>query len=241
MPATQQDTLPESIASRLTDEQRQAVLEAPRGLRLAALAAALGIDENAALQMVAESARLDIATNLETDPGARGLLPARLVHDFQLIPIRVGPPASADGDPEPGGGHPPPPRVRLASRPVDGRLAADIHPEAARVAHGRARARAPAHHRELRRRLRRARGQRRGLRRPRGAAAGRRGGRGRGRRRRALRDRRHLARRSTTRRRTSTSSPRRASCGSATAWTGCSCPASAREPPSLPGRHHLAP
>ncbi len=101
MPATQQDTLPESIASRLTDEQRQAVLEAPRGLRLAALAAALGIDENAALQMVAEAAGLDIATNLETDPGARGLLPARLVHDFQLIPIRVGPPASADGDPEP--------------------------------------------------------------------------------------------------------------------------------------------
>ncbi len=101
MPATQQDTLPESIASRLTDERRQAVLEAPRGLRLAALAAALGIDENAALQMVAESARLGIATNLETDPGARGLLPARLVHDFQLIPIRVGPAASADGDPEP--------------------------------------------------------------------------------------------------------------------------------------------
>ena len=103
---TQQDTLPESIASRLTDEQRQAVLEAPRGLRLAALAAALGIDENAALHMVAEAAGLDIATNLETDPGARGLLPARLVHDFQLIPIRVGPrglrgrrPGAHGGDP----------------------------------------------------------------------------------------------------------------------------------------------
>jgi len=93
MPATKQDTLPESIASRLTDEQRQTVLEAPRGMRLAALVNALS--------MVAEAAGLDIATNLETDPGARGLLPARLVHDFQLIPIRVGPPASPDGDPEP--------------------------------------------------------------------------------------------------------------------------------------------
>ena len=101
MPATKQDTLPESIASRLTDEQRQTVLEAPRGMRLAALVNALSIDENTALSMVAEAAGLDIATNLETDPGARGLLPARLVHDFQLIPIRVGPPASPDGDPEP--------------------------------------------------------------------------------------------------------------------------------------------
>ena len=98
MQATQQDTLPESIASRLSDVQRQAVLEAPRGLRLAALVAALAVDENAALTMVAAAAGLDIATNLETDPGARGLLPARLVHDFQIIPIRSGSP-SADGDP----------------------------------------------------------------------------------------------------------------------------------------------
>ena len=90
MPATLQDTLPESIASRLTDEQRQAVVEAPRGMRLAALVTALGIDENAALSMVAAAAGLDIATNLETDPGARGLLPARLVHDFQIIPILFG-------------------------------------------------------------------------------------------------------------------------------------------------------
>jgi len=101
MPAIQPDTLPEAVAARLTDEQRQAVLEAPRGLRLAALGTALSIDENTALAMVAQAAGLDIATNLETDPGARGLLPARLVHDFQLIPIRMGPPASGEGDPEP--------------------------------------------------------------------------------------------------------------------------------------------
>jgi type II secretory ATPase GspE/PulE/Tfp pilus assembly ATPase PilB-like protein len=98
---TAQDTLPESLAARLLDEQRQAVLEAPRGLRLAAFASALGIDENAALTMAASAAGLDIATNLETDPGARGLLPARLVHDFQIIPIRFGAPASGDADPEP--------------------------------------------------------------------------------------------------------------------------------------------
>src|ERR1039457_1482849 len=98
---TAQDSLPGSLATRLTDEQRQAVLEAPRGSRLAALVAALGIDENEALSIVASAAGLDIATNLETDPGARGLLPARLVHDFQIIPIRFGAQAPAEGESEP--------------------------------------------------------------------------------------------------------------------------------------------
>ena len=101
MPAMLQDTLPESLASRLTEEQRQAVLEAPRGERLAALVTALGVDENTALALAAEASGLDIAMNLETDPGARGLLPARLVHDFQIIPIRYGLEAATEGEAEP--------------------------------------------------------------------------------------------------------------------------------------------
>jgi len=90
MPATFLETLPEALALRLTAEQRQAVLEAPRGSRLAVLVAALGGDENTALAAAAAAGGLDVALNLETDPGARGLLPARLVHDFQIIPIRFG-------------------------------------------------------------------------------------------------------------------------------------------------------
>jgi general secretion pathway protein E len=92
MPALLQDTLPEPLAARLTPEQRQALFEAPREQRLAVLVAALGVDENAALALTAAAAGLDVALNLETDPGARGLLPARLVHDFQIIPIRFGAP-----------------------------------------------------------------------------------------------------------------------------------------------------
>jgi type II secretory ATPase GspE/PulE/Tfp pilus assembly ATPase PilB-like protein len=101
MPALLQDFLPETIAARLTDEQRQAVLEASRGSRLATLVAALGAPEDEILTALAKAAGLDIATNLETDPGARGLLPARLVHDFQIIPIRFGAAEPADGDSEP--------------------------------------------------------------------------------------------------------------------------------------------
>jgi general secretion pathway protein E len=95
------DFLPESIATRLSEEQRQALLEAPRGERLAALAAALGTGEDEILPELAKAAGLSIANNLETDPGARGLLPARLVHDFQIIPIRFGAAATAEGDSEP--------------------------------------------------------------------------------------------------------------------------------------------
>jgi len=83
-----EDTLPAALAARLTDEQRQAVGDAPRGERLAALAAALGLAEADALAAVAAAAGLEIASNLEPDPGARGVLPARLVHDYQIIPIK---------------------------------------------------------------------------------------------------------------------------------------------------------
>jgi len=70
-----EETLPETLAARLTDEQRQAVNDAPRGARLAALGAALGMAESEALALLAASVSLDIASNLETDPEARGILP----------------------------------------------------------------------------------------------------------------------------------------------------------------------
>jgi len=84
------DALPLTLAARLNDEQRQAVSDAPRGGRVAVLAAVLGMPEGDALAALADAAHLDIALNLETDPDARGVLPARLVHDFQVIPIQRG-------------------------------------------------------------------------------------------------------------------------------------------------------
>jgi general secretion pathway protein E len=83
--------LPASLAARLSEEQRLAVTEAPRAQRLLVLGAALGLNDAAALETLAAAAGLDIASNLEADPGARGLLPARLVHDYQIIPIQFGP------------------------------------------------------------------------------------------------------------------------------------------------------
>jgi type II secretory ATPase GspE/PulE/Tfp pilus assembly ATPase PilB-like protein len=100
MIALASDTLPAVLAARLTEEQLQSVREAARGQRLAALAAALALPEPETLTAVAQAAGLDIASNLETDPAARGLLPARLVHDYQIIPIQFGP-AAPEGEDAP--------------------------------------------------------------------------------------------------------------------------------------------
>ncbi len=88
-------TLPAALAARLDEAQRQDLLEAPREKRLAVLAAALGLTEPEALTTLASAAGLATASNLEPDPAARALLPARLVHDYQIIPIRFGDPAEA--------------------------------------------------------------------------------------------------------------------------------------------------
>jgi type II secretory ATPase GspE/PulE/Tfp pilus assembly ATPase PilB-like protein len=93
-PAT--ESLPASLAARLDDAQRQAVLEAPRGQRVKALAVALQLSEPDALAALAHDAQLDLASNLEADTKAISLFPARLVHDFQIVPIATDPAGSDD-------------------------------------------------------------------------------------------------------------------------------------------------
>ncbi len=97
MTVLDQAPLPADLAGRLSDEQRQAVLEATREKRLSVLAAGLGRPEPEVLAALAAAAGLDVASNLETEPDARGLLPARLVHEYQIIPIKFGAPAADSG------------------------------------------------------------------------------------------------------------------------------------------------
>jgi type II secretory ATPase GspE/PulE/Tfp pilus assembly ATPase PilB-like protein len=91
-----QALLPAALAGSLTDEQRLAIFEAPREKRLETLAAGLGRPEPEVIEKLAAAAGLDVASNLETDPDSRGILPARLVHEYQIIPIRFGPPAATN-------------------------------------------------------------------------------------------------------------------------------------------------
>ena len=87
-------SLPVSLAERISDAQSQGLAEAPRNQRVKLLASALGLDEPKALAALASACGLGIASNLEADPESLGLLPARLVHDYQLVPnVLLPPPA----------------------------------------------------------------------------------------------------------------------------------------------------
>jgi general secretion pathway protein E len=92
--ATLDSTLPAELAEGLDEEKRQAIMAAPRGRRLADLAAALGQDEGKLLTRLAELAGLPIARDLVADQQALRLFPARLINDYQLVPV-LGPEAAA--------------------------------------------------------------------------------------------------------------------------------------------------
>ncbi len=89
-PSLSDPTLPASLAERLTDEQLQPILEASRGQRVNLLAAALGSSEPDTLSALAEASGIGTAHNLEADGPSLSLLPARLVHDYQIVPIVFG-------------------------------------------------------------------------------------------------------------------------------------------------------
>jgi general secretion pathway protein E len=80
--------LPETLTARLSEEQLAALDAAPREQRVKVLAQALGTDEPATLEQLSAASGLPIALNLEADNDALSLLPARLVHDYQLVPVR---------------------------------------------------------------------------------------------------------------------------------------------------------
>ena len=79
--------LPESLARRLDEEQLQALTEAPRSQRFKALALALAKNDADTLAALAAAASLPIVHPLVADVDSLSLLPARLVHDYQVIPV----------------------------------------------------------------------------------------------------------------------------------------------------------
>src|SRR5262245_43025949 len=88
MPVTA-DPLPAELAARLTENDLRQLAEAPRAGRLDVLARALGLGPEAALTELANAAGLPAAASPPVAEAALPLLPARLAHDFQAIPIAV--------------------------------------------------------------------------------------------------------------------------------------------------------
>jgi general secretion pathway protein E len=80
----------------LSPEALQAVQEAPRAERLFTLAGHLGVGTDAALATLAAAAQLPLLPDPPIDPDHLRLFPGRLVHEYQLVPVK--PP----GAPSPG-------------------------------------------------------------------------------------------------------------------------------------------
>ncbi|MBX3751535.1 MAG: type II/IV secretion system protein [Opitutaceae bacterium] len=78
-------------------EQRRRLLEATRSERPDLLAALQNLEPGAVVPYLARATGLPVAPALVPDTAAVPLLPARLVHDYQVLPIRL--PAEANGDP----------------------------------------------------------------------------------------------------------------------------------------------
>ncbi|GAB5559442.1 MAG: ATPase, T2SS/T4P/T4SS family [Synoicihabitans sp.] len=74
----------------LDEEQHEQVLAAARHERVAALAAALERPEPDVLAAIAASADIGIASDLQADHQSLRLLPARLMHEYQVLPIATG-------------------------------------------------------------------------------------------------------------------------------------------------------
>ena len=88
MPLTA-DPLPPALAGRLAETDLRQLADAPRAGRVDVLARALGVTPEAALTTLAAAAGLSPVLNPQVADTALTLLPARLAHDFQAIPIIV--------------------------------------------------------------------------------------------------------------------------------------------------------
>ena len=81
------DTLPAALASRLAEPALKALQESLREKRLALLAAGLALGETAALDALARATDLPVLPAPQIDRAALVILPARLAHEYQVVPV----------------------------------------------------------------------------------------------------------------------------------------------------------
>ncbi len=89
------DALPAPLADRLPEPAQKSLVESVREKRLALLASGLGLSEGGALAALAAVTGLPVLEAPQIDPEALEAFPARLAHEFQVVPVL--PPAPASG------------------------------------------------------------------------------------------------------------------------------------------------
>jgi len=93
---TTDDPLPPALAARLNDAAQRLLRESRRDKRLSLLATSLHAAEPEALAQLAAASDLPVLDNPRINRDQLGAFPARLAHEFQLVPVAV-PDNGADG------------------------------------------------------------------------------------------------------------------------------------------------
>jgi type II secretory ATPase GspE/PulE/Tfp pilus assembly ATPase PilB-like protein len=84
------DTLPATLTARLPEAVQKSLHESVREKRLALLATGLGANATFALEVLARAADLPVLEAPKIDKAALALFPARLAHQFQVVPVLPG-------------------------------------------------------------------------------------------------------------------------------------------------------
>ncbi len=90
-------TTPDFLRDWPDADQLRQLREAPRAERQELLAVFRNLSPGAVLPFIAEQTNLPVVATLAADADAIATLPARLVHDYQVLPVSVGAPAK-NGD-----------------------------------------------------------------------------------------------------------------------------------------------
>jgi type II secretory ATPase GspE/PulE/Tfp pilus assembly ATPase PilB-like protein len=81
------DTLPAALTDRLSEAALKSLQESVREKRLALLASGLGLGESGALDALARATGLPVLEAPVIDQDALAAFPARLAHEFQVVPV----------------------------------------------------------------------------------------------------------------------------------------------------------
>jgi len=83
------ETLPATLAPRLSEDDLRLLADTPRSGRLEVLARGLRLSVDAALAELGRACGLSVQPAPRVAEDSLDLLPARLAHDFQAIPVMV--------------------------------------------------------------------------------------------------------------------------------------------------------
>ena len=76
------------LYSNLTEQQRSAVISLPRSERLVQIASIKNVEVSELVALLAELSGLPVAKNIELVENPSAVLPLRLIHEYQCIPVQ---------------------------------------------------------------------------------------------------------------------------------------------------------